>query len=393
MKVVFLTHEYPPFIFGGIGGFVENLATGLLKIGIDVVVVCGYPTTRPARGYSKTIDKGITIIRCPYPSIPPHHVVFQLANLKNINKILKEEVPDIIHGQSGSSFPALLSLKKYAPVLISFHASPLMERNWSIHSILRGGSFKDLQTYVIGYPSESFIYKKEFQHSDLSVAVSSTLKSDLLTEMGQKYSEKTRYIYNGVNLEKLDGEYSHAMKKVEEDEHTVLFAGRLFWRKGALNIIRIAHLLQKNNSKFKIIIHGTGPLFNKMQSDITSLGLHNVELKGFTTRADLMKSLALCKYVAIPSMYDACPMALIEGICLGKIPLLLDVPFASELSEAGEYGVLASNIGSLANKLMVLRDKIDINLFSQKIRVFARKKFDVNETTRKYFEAYKELCL
>ena len=38
-----LSHEYPPFIYGGIGTFVQNLARGLYKRGLKVTIVSGYP--------------------------------------------------------------------------------------------------------------------------------------------------------------------------------------------------------------------------------------------------------------------------------------------------------------------------------------------------------------
>jgi glycosyltransferase involved in cell wall biosynthesis len=392
LKIAFLTHEYPPIIFGGIGGSVKNLAAGLSRLGEKVTILSGFPVSHSGKGVIREVDSGVTVFRFPYPNVPPHHVVFQLANLKKMQHVIEEEAPDVIHGQSGSSFPALLSLKGYAPFIVTFHASPLMEKITSTQSILRGGSLTDLRTYVIGYLSESFVYKKEFQRSDLSIAVSDTLKSELLTEMGQEYHDKTCFVYNGVNLEKLDKEYEEVENRVDEEENVILFAGRLYWRKGALNIVKMAYLLQKQGSKCRILVHGTGPLFKKMQSEIRFFGLRNIELKGFTSREQLMTSMRLCKFVAVPSMYEACPMTLLDGMCLGKIPLMFNLPFASELTESGKYGVLADGVKSLTHKIIELEKEGDLDDFSTHIREFARRKYDVNETARRYLEIYQELC-
>jgi len=387
-----LTHEYPPYIFGGIGGFVKNLATNLAQVGVETTVVCGRPGKHFRKDFEQSVEDGVTVIRFSYPSVPPHHVVFQLANLKKIQRVIKQEAPDVIHGQSGSSFPAILGLKDFAPFIVTFHDSPLMEKIWSSRSILRGGSFMDLRTYVIGYPLESFTYGKEFRLSDLSVAVSGSLKSDLLSEMGQEYSDRTRFIYNGVNLDRLDGEYGQSVDEVAEDENTILFAGRLFWRKGALNIIRLAFLLQKRGTPFRIVVHGSGPLFNKMRSEIAFLGLRNVTLEGFTPRAKLVESMKRCKFIALPSYYDACPMALLEGMCLGKIPLLLRMPFAVEISDNGKYGIVGDDMESLADNLVRTRNSRDLDNFSSDIMSFGRRRYDVKRTAKKYLQIYKEFC-
>ena len=367
------------------------MATSLSKLGVETTVVCGCPGKRFGRDFERSVDEGVSVIRFSYPNLPPHHLVFQLANLKKIQRLIKEEVPDVIHGQSGSSFPLILGLKDFAPFVVTFHDSPLMEKIWGSRSILRGGSFMDLRTYVIGYPLESFTYGKEFRLSDLSVAVSDSLKSDLLSEMGQEYSDGVRFIYNGINLERLDGEYGQSVGEIAEDENAILFAGRLFWRKGALNIIRLAFLLQKMESPFRVIVHGMGPLFNKMRSEIAFLGLRNVELKGFTPRAQLVESMKRCKFIALPSFYDACPMALLEGMCLGKIPLLLRMPFAVEISDNGKYGVVGDDVESLADELVRTRKSRDLDSFSSDIRSFGRSRYDVKQTAEKYLQVYRHL--
>lgn len=392
LKVVLLSHVYPPFIFGGIGAFVKDLAIGLSKMGVDVTVISGFPVLRSTKKSLREIENGVSIIRLPYPAVPPHHSFFQLANFKMLSLLADEERPDVIHGQGYCSYPAILKLKKAAPFLVTFHDSPLMEKIISTRAILRGGSLTDFRTYVLGYPVQSLICKKELQESELSVAVSNSLRSDLLMEMGQTYEKKIRTVQNGVNLESLDRDYAIAGNGKEESENTIIFMGRLFWRKGALNIVKMAYYLQKENSGFKIIVHGHGPLFGKMQSEIASLGLRNIELKGFTTRAELLSSLSISKYVALPSLWDACPMAVIEGMCLGKIPLMLSLPFGLEITKGGRYGVIANDMRSMVNKLLSCKNTRDLNLFGKEIKTFARTKYDSRKTAGKYLKLYHEIC-
>jgi len=43
-------------------------------------------------------------------------------------------------------------------------------------------------------------------------------------------------------------------------------------------------------------------------------------------------------------MHEACPMVLLESMCLGKIPLMPRLPFSSELTDGGKYGILRARI-------------------------------------------------
>jgi glycosyltransferase involved in cell wall biosynthesis len=394
MEVLLINHDYPPFIFGGVGTFMHELAKGLSRKGVKVHVITGYHEPIHSFGnfrFQRNTEDDIDVVRFPYPSIPPRHTVFQLWNLKKILKIIQSLDVDVIHGQCTATYPALQNLKRKAPVLVTFHTSPMMEKIGSVQSILHGGSFKDFWTYLVGYPAYHFTFLKELQYSDAVVTVSRALRSEILAEMGEKYADKIHYIHNGVDIQSLDNEYDEAGTDITESEEAILFAGRLFWRKGALNIIRMAYLLQKNNTNFKIIVHGTGPLANNMRKYIRSLGLKNIELRGFTTKPQLMKSMRYCKFVAIPSMYEACPMILLESMCLGKIPLMLKLPFSFELTEGGKYGILGDGIKSLIDQLMELENTNSLSQLSNNIRVFARNVYDIDRATSKYIEMYRGL--
>jgi hypothetical protein len=74
MHVVLLSHEYPPFVFGGIGSFVESLALGLSKLGVKVTVITGRPTFSPTINsvdFFTSKKKNIELARFKYPNFPP----------------------------------------------------------------------------------------------------------------------------------------------------------------------------------------------------------------------------------------------------------------------------------------------------------------------------------
>jgi glycosyltransferase involved in cell wall biosynthesis len=311
--------------------------------------------------------------------------------LRRLYEVAKGIDPDVFHGQCGSTFPASLTLKNLAPMLVTFHHSPKVELMMSLLSLRRGGSLGDIKIYGIGYPTYSLTYRSELKSTRISVAVSNSLRSELLDEMGWKYQEKLREIHNGVNLKQLDSEYGLVRDELHESANNVLFAGRFFWRKGAMEIIKIAHLMKRNNLNSKIIVHGDGPLFGKMKHTIEKLGLTNIDLRGFTTRFQLMQSLKRSKFVLIPSFYEACPIILLESMCLGKIPLMYSLPYSLEFTDHGKYGILAKGAEDLVNKFSNLNES-DMESMSRATKNFARKKYDVRNTALQYIKLYKEIC-
>jgi glycosyltransferase involved in cell wall biosynthesis len=395
LHVALLSHEYPPFIYGGVATFVENLANGLRRRGVDVTVIAGYPV--PRGNFKKfeieteQVSSGINVIRYPYLNLPPRQLWFQVLNFSKLARTIQRLNADVIHGQSGVAYPALIALKNVAPTVISYHSDPKLELCLSLYSLTRGGSLSDLRTYAVGYPVHMYSFKREFEMSDAPVAVSDSLREEILRSMGKANSTKMSYIYNGVNVEEISKETSVSSEK---DEYPTIFAGgRLYWRKGALNLVNLAYFLEKRHHlKYKIVVHGSGPLKEKMEMLIRKYGLTNIVLKGFTLRSEFLKDLKRSSFVVIPSVFEACPMLLLESMCLGKIPLMFRLPFSLELTKQGKYGILADNVEDMAAKIAAFDNNHDAAAFESKIREFAIREYDVNKTAARYQEIYQSIA-
>lgn len=397
MHVALLSHEYPPFIYGGVATFVENLAHGLLKRGVDVTVIAGYPVPRGGfrrfHADKEETDSGINVIRYPYLNSSPRQLWFQVFNLPKISKAIRNIKADVIHGQSGVTYPAIVALKNIAPTVVSYHTNPKSELTLSLYSMTRGGSLNDIRTYVLGYPVWAYSFRREFEMSEAPIAVSETLMKSLLLDMGHKDSKKMRYIYNGVNVDELENEYLNAVCDKGKVNPTIFSAGRLYWRKGGLSLVKLAYLLEKKHHlNYKIVVHGTGPLRGKMEAQIQKYGLKNIILKGFTARKEFLKALKQASFVVIPSTFEACPMILLESMCLGKIPVMFDLPYSRELTRQGKYGILSNNVEEMAAKIKSFTTSIDVDSFENEIMHFAREQYHVSKTATQYHDLYKSIC-
>jgi glycosyltransferase involved in cell wall biosynthesis len=129
-----------------------------------------------------------------------------------------------------------------------------------------------------------------------------------------------------------------------------------------------------------------------METLIQKYGLSSITLKGFTPRTEFLKDMKRASCVVIPSMFEACPMLLLESMCLGKIPVMFDLPYSEELTKQGEYGILAHNIEEMAAKIKSFPTQIDPETYESEIRHFAIRQYHVSKTAAQYHDLYRSLC-
>ena len=399
MHVVIFSHSYPPFTFGGIGSFISDLAMELSNQGVQVTVISGRPRINAVPngfklGEVKAVDNAnLKIIRLGFLNVPPRHLIFQLSNLKKIRKIIKDVKPDVIHGQSGSTFPSIRYFKDLAPVVVTFHLNPKTQQLLSLYSMTRGGSFGDFFTFFLGYPLWNISLRKEFEESDAAVFPSKTSMEELTSYwrggVNDDFLDKCVTIYNGVNLERLD-EFSSGCR--EEEEPTLVFGGRLYWSKGVLYLLRLAKILkEKSEYKWKISIFGSGPMLTKLKRTALKYDLTNVRLHGKVDRRVFIQSLSKSDFLVFPSFNELCPMVLLEAMCLGVIPLLLNTAFAYELTENGKFGVISSNVEEMAEKLDAMYSDGSFRSLKKELKTYAREKFDIKKVASNYVRLYDRL--
>jgi glycosyltransferase involved in cell wall biosynthesis len=397
LHVVLLSHEYPPFIYGGVGIFVENLAHGLLRRGVEVTVIAGYPV--PSGGFKKfkadeeQTDSGINVVRFPYPNISPRQLWFQIFNLPKFSGVIRRINADVIHGQSGGAFPAMLTLQRFAPTLVTFHMGLKTMRNLTIHSLTRGGNFSDFFTYVVGYPVSLYSFREEFVRSDSAIAVSQTLMNEMKQDFGKKEKGELHYIHNGVDVEGLQAKQSSISGINDREKPTIVFGGRLYWTKGIVELLELAYLLRKNrNFDWKIKIYGTGPLSTMIKKRTLNLGLDNVVMFGHVGQLEFFEAVRKSTFVVIPSFNEACPLTLLECMCLGKIPCMFNLPYAREFTENGKYGILANNVDDMATQIESTYRDADLESMGKEIKRFATKKYDILKVASEYLKIYEELA-
>src|SRR4030066_152544 len=231
MKVAVLVYEYPPKIVGGLGTYSAEITRQFVLMDNDVTV---FTMNDDANGLpTREIWRGIEIHR-------PLHID------------ISDSLPDIVAED----------IKKWGSGIQWF--SKTLVYNYLSAAKLVNESIEKGRTLGKGSVTVSNIELHAARAADLIVTVSYAMKDELIGLGCQK--EKIQVASNGVDPKKYDPatvtseqiKKVRAMYDIKDDDHMILFIGRLVGVKGVDKLIMaLPHILPKN-PKAKLVIVGLG---------------------------------------------------------------------------------------------------------------------------------------
>ena len=243
MKVLFLTREFPPYVYGGAGVHVEYLARELALL-MDVEV----------RSFSdQDISEGNpSVIGYDYENPAFAKADSQLKALlqtvsTGVHMNIKPVDADVTHCHTWySHFAGIMAKLCYGtPLVVTTHSlEPL--RPWKRDQLGRG------------YDASTWIEKTAIEMADAVIAVSKETKDDVL-KFFDVQEEKISVIYNGIDLDQYQKTTDDsALKKygVDPDKPFVLFVGRITKQKG---IIYLVNAIKYINPDTQIVLCAGAP--------------------------------------------------------------------------------------------------------------------------------------
>jgi glycosyltransferase involved in cell wall biosynthesis len=398
-RIAIVSHEYPPFIFGGIGSFTYDLAHTLADKGLNVTVLAGCPHRALKTGgvEATSVEGNLRIVRMPRTSIPPSHLWYQIMNMSVMRSLVSKF--DIVHGQDCASYPLIRFCKRQRPRLpwvVTIHTDPVSELHYALQSVISSGAtIREFMTYVVGFPFWDSALRGHSKLADALVGVSRETSRAAL-DCYNVSSQKLHTINTGVDIRRLE-DAAGASKLQPTNSHKVrlFYSGRLYWRKGILHLLKsLAHLKSKLGfDAFQLQVIGRGPLEGRITRLVSDFDLgNNIELRGFLDRTKFVGLMASSDIVCVPSLYEACPVAMIEAMALGKAVVAFDKPFSRELFEDIPDAKMATSVSDYAKQLHALcaseylRERL-----GKQLRIRAIKKYDMTVIADKYLELYTEV--
>ncbi|MBN2046980.1 MAG: glycosyltransferase family 4 protein [Anaerolineaceae bacterium] len=320
MRVLILTHEYPP-VGGGGGRVVQDEAEGMALLGHDILILTAH---HGALAKEEKQDR-ITIRRLP----SLRKEAFR-ADLKAMGgfvtaaffsgiKAVHQWRPDVIHAHFAvpSGFAAmLLSLVTRVPYVITAHlgdvpgASPEKTGNW-------------------------FRYIQPFTQPIWKHAAAVTAVSDFTRQLALRtYDVKIEVVHNGVDL----NEYDPGKIRVNQPP-VIFFAGRFAEQKNLLNLVRVLGRLK--DLQWSAVLAGDGMLMGEVRELLNAEGIADrVKLPGWVTTGEVLDWKRQSDILFMPSLSEGLSIVGLQAMAMGLALVMSDAGGNVDLVEQGVNGYL-----------------------------------------------------
>ena len=214
-----------------------------------------------------------------------------------------------------------------------------------------------------------------FNHSKRVLVLSEIEKQVLAEDYG--FAEAV-ILHNSVNV----AEYENKGKKINTQMPVFLFLGRIHESKGIEDIVLAFEKLRKQRA-FKFILCGNGPLRDEMISACENILGKDFEYAGIVSGKDKIEIIKRADFFLLPSHFEGLPMALLETMAAGVIPIVTGDTSMKYVVEDGINGIWVnkSDPADLHKKISnILTDEPLCNRLSLKAKETIEKDYAINKS-------------
>ncbi len=391
IRVVMLSWEYPPRIVGGISPHVFDLSQQLARLGVEVHVVTKATPNAP----DEEVEPSGVIVHRVHLEREPDNFIHEIQLLNKatdlrVRKLLEDwrpgGQPTIFHAHDWLSLDSARELKyEYQlPIVATVHATEA-GRNNGIHNDLQ--RYIHEQEYWLTYEAWRVVVCSEYMRTEVNKHFNTP-------------TDKVDVIYNGVNADKFDFEWSEKeraewrSKIALPNEKIVMYVGRFVREKGIHVLLNAASavIAQEPQTKFVIVGGGYRETFEKF---VRWYGLEEkVLFTGFMANRSLHQMFRCADVAVFPSLYEPFGIVALEGMAAGAAVVTSDAGGLREVVQHGVTGTTtyAGSPESLAwGILHVLRNPA----LSKEMKVSAKKRlttdFDWAHIAKQTLEVYERV--
>ncbi|WP_432736830.1 glycosyltransferase family 4 protein [Maridesulfovibrio sp. FT414] len=178
---------------------------------------------------------------------------------------------------------------------------------------------------------------------------------------------------------------------------TLLYLSRIIREKGVYEIMDAFTSLSTRHEGLTLIMAGDGPERARLEEIATSRGLKNVIFSGFIRGREKYEVLEKSCIFLLPTRYgEGCPVALLEAMGSGLVPIVADAGGIMDVVIPGETALLLDEISGESIELAVeriLSDESKRKQISGNAASYAEKHLSSAQVTRFITNCYFKMCV
>lgn len=329
-KILLLTNEYPPSIYGGAGIHIDYLSRALAKICTVDVRCFG---TQALKDATLTVT-GFGLDQKNYTAPKELHSVFgALQRCLDFNTT--EIKADLVHCHTWyTHFGGVLAKINYGlPLVITTHSlEPL--RSWKREQLSNG------------YDFSCWVEQTALNMADAIIAVSQDTKDDIL-KLFPVDPNKIHIIHNGIDLNEYtptkDPEKIKA-RGIDPTRPYVLFVGRVTRQKGILHLL---NAIEHMDTDFQVVLCAGAPdtpeIALEMKEHMLAIQKTRKDVIWIQEMVDIPTKVALYSHAAVfccPSIYEPFGIINLEAMACETPVVASAVGGIKEVVVHGETGIL-----------------------------------------------------
>jgi starch synthase len=330
VKVLFLTNEYPPYIYGGAGVHVDYLSRELAKT-MPVEVRC-FGDQRLEQGNLKVtgFELDTNDFTCPKPLRSVFGAVRRCTDFNTTNIDA-----DLVHCHTWySHFGGILARLNYGvPLVITVHSlEPL--RPWKREQLAGG------------YDFSLWVEKTALEMADAVVAVSGETKHDIERLFHVDHA-RLHIIHNGIDLDeyrKVDSTAALKRHGIDSGRPYLLFVGRITRQKGIVHLVRAIQFMDRD---FQIVLCAGAPdtpdIAQEMKNAVDQARKKRPDIIWIDEMVDKPTAIELYSHAAVfccPSIYEPFGIINLEAMACETAVVASAVGGIKEVVVDGETGFL-----------------------------------------------------
>jgi glycogen synthase len=341
LHVLFLTSEYPPHVWGGLGRYSQEVVAALRRLAtVDVLNVGSYyGRIIAAEGredaFAVKEENGSTVVHVFAPSI---------------SRLFMERPMDLAAASRAACEAALPSaLRVLNPPYDFVYAQDYYTAPFAVRLKLDGvGRRLACMSHLPLYAGFTYFDKPHADevHQALEalglrfadvVVVPSAFAKRVLEVVHAVNSERIVVIGEGVRMrsQRMDGD---ARRRMPARPLRILSVARLVQQKGLHFTAQVLRALRQRGLSFEFMIVGRGPLESRFRSLLYRAGVSDqTTLIGRMENDPLLELYATQDVFLSTSLYETFGLTVLEAMSRGCVPIAFRIPALGEL--IGEAGI------------------------------------------------------